>query len=78
MAYRIEGDLPDFLRAFAAKCALRPKVLDKNEVLPILTKPYHAFLPLFLKKTEHQLPPHRRFDHEMPLRQGFVPPFGPI
>ena len=78
MAYRIEEELPHFLRAYAAQCALVHKVLDKNEVLQVLPKQYHKFLPLFLEKTEDQLPPHGRFDHEIPLRPGFVPPFGPI
>jgi len=78
MAYRIKEELPHFLRAYAAQCALGHKVLDQDEVLQILPKEYHKFLPLFLKKTEDQLPPHGRFDHEIPLRPGFVLPFGPI
>jgi len=78
MAYGMEEELPHFLRAYAAQCALGHKVLDKNEVLQILPKHYHEFLPLFLKETEDQLPPHGRFDHEIPLRVGSVPPFGPI
>jgi len=78
MAYGIEEELPHFLRASAAQCALEHKVLDKDEVLQILPKHYHEFLPLFLKKTEDQLPPHGRFDHEIPVRPRFVPPFGPI
>jgi len=77
MAYGIEEELPHFLQAYAAKCALRYK-LDKDEVLQILPKQYHEFLPLFLEKTADQLTPHGTFDHEIPLRQGFVPPFGPI
>ena len=78
MAYRIEEELPHFLHAYAAQSALGHKVLDKEEVLSILPKQYHEFLPLFLKKTEDQLPPHGRFDHEIPLRPGYVPPFEPI
>jgi len=78
MAYGIEEELPHFLRAYAAQCALGHKVHDKDEVLQILPKQYHEFLPLFLDKTEDQLPPHRKYDHEIPLRPGFVPPFGPI
>jgi len=78
MAYGIEEELPHFLLAYAAQCALGHKVLDKDEVLQILPKQYHEFLPLFLEKTEDQLPPHGRFDHEIPLHPGFVPPFRPI
>jgi len=77
-AYGIEEELPYFLRACAPECALGHKVLDKDEVPQILPKKYHEFLPLFLEKTEDQLPPHGRFDDEIPLRLGFGPPFGPI
>jgi len=76
MAYGIEEKLPHLLRAYAPQCALGHKVLYKDEVLQILLKHYHEFLPLFLEKTEDQLLPHGRFDHEIPLRPGFVPPFG--
>jgi len=78
MAYRIEEELPHFLRAYAAQCALGYKVLDKDEVFQIPPKQNHEFLPLFLEKTEDQPPPHGRFDDEIPLRPGFLPPFGPV
>ena len=52
MAYGIEEELSHFLRTYAAQCALGHKVLDKNEVLQILPKQYHEFLPFFLEKTE--------------------------
>jgi len=78
MAYEIEEELPHFLRAYAAQCALGHKVLEKDKVLQILPKQYHELLPLFLEKTEDQLPPHGRFDHEIPQRLGFIHPFGPI
>jgi len=50
LAYGIEKELPHFLLAYAAQCALGHKVLDKNEILQILPKQYHEFLPLFLEK----------------------------
>jgi len=78
MTYGIEEELLHFLQPYAAQCALGHKVLDKHKVLQKVLKHYHEFLPLFLKKTEDQLPPHGRFDHERPLRQGFVPPCRPI
>jgi len=78
MAYGTEQELPHFLRAYAAHCALGHKVLDKDEVFQILPKYYHQFLPLFLEKTEDQLAYHGRFDHEIPPRPEFVSPFGPI
>jgi len=78
MAYGIEEELPHFLRAYTAQCALGHKVLNNDEVLQILPKHYHELLPLFLEKTEDQLPPDWRFDHEIPVRPGFVPPFRTI
>jgi len=78
MAYGIEEELPHFLRGYAAPCALGHKVLDKDEVLQILPKQYHKLLPLFLEKSEDQLPRHGRFDHAIPLCPGFGSPFGPI
>jgi len=78
IAYGIEEEFPHFLRAYAAQCALGHKVLDKDEVPQIHPNQYDKFLHLFLEKTEDKLPPHGRFDHEIPLHPGFVPPFGPI
>jgi len=74
MAYGIEEELPHFLLAYAAQCALGHKVLDKDEVLQRVLKLYHESLPLFVEKTEDQLPLPGRFDDEIPLRLGFVPP----
>jgi len=78
MTYGIEEELPHFLQAYAAQCVLGHKVLNKDEVLQILPKYYYEFLSLVLEKTENELPPHGRFDHEIPLRSGFVSPFVPI
>jgi len=37
---------------------------------------YHEFLPLFSETLAKNLPPHRPYDHKIPLREGFKPPFG--
>ena len=39
---------------------------------------YHDFLPLFSDIAARELPPHRPYDHTIPLKEGFSPPFGPI
>jgi len=78
MAYGLEEEIPHFLQAFATQRALGHHVLKADKVLQIVPKQYQDFLPLFLEKKEDQLPPHGRFDHEIPLRPGFTPPFGPI
>jgi len=39
---------------------------------------YHSFLPLFCESIANKLPPHRPYDHRIPLKEGFEPPFGPL
>src|SRR6266705_1362592 len=51
------------------------KDLDLKEVVP---EEYQDFLPLFDEVVARELPPHRPYDHTIPLQEGFVPPFGPI
>jgi hypothetical protein len=38
---------------------------------------YYKFLPLFSEAEVNKLPPHRPYDHRIPLKEGFTPPFGP-
>ena len=39
---------------------------------------YHSFLPLFCESIANKLHPHRPYDHRIPLKEGFEPPFGPL
>ena len=39
---------------------------------------YHDFLPLFDEVIARELPPHQPYDHSIPLKKDFTPPFGPI
>jgi len=39
---------------------------------------YHAWRKLFSKRKADQLPPHRIYDHKIPLEPGKTPPFGPL
>jgi len=48
------------------------KELDLKEY--ILAE-YHEFLPLFSEALAKNLPPHQPYDHKIPLREGFTPPF---
>jgi len=36
------------------------------------------FLPLFCESIANKLPPHRPYDHCIPLKEGFEPPIGPL
>jgi len=53
----------------------KPKELDLKDYVPA---EYHEFLPLFSEPLAKNLPPHRPYDHKIPLREGFTPPFGPL
>jgi hypothetical protein len=39
---------------------------------------YHKFLPLFSEAEANKLPPYYPYDHRIPLKEGFTPPFEPI
>ncbi|CAK9779336.1 unnamed protein product [Cutaneotrichosporon oleaginosum] len=39
---------------------------------------FHDFADVFSDDPKHALPPHRPFDHRIPLEPGTTPPFGPI
>lgn len=46
-----------------------------EDVVPV---EYHDLLPVFSKRDADKLPPHRSFDHRIPLVDGQQPSFGPI
>jgi hypothetical protein len=53
---------------------------EKNEfdLEKHIPKEYHEFLPLFSETLAKTLPVHRPYDHKIPLREGFTPPYGPL
>jgi hypothetical protein len=51
---------------------------DDNDLRKIVPAEFHGYLPLFKEAIANRLPPHRPYDHKIPLREGFVPPFGPL
>src|SRR6266567_6825675 len=58
------------LHAAAAK-------MDKD-VKTLVPEHFHDFLHVFEKGKAQKLPPHRSYDHSMPLRPDSTPPFGPL
>jgi hypothetical protein len=58
------------------------KVLNQNKetnnISDIIPPEYHKFLRLFSKVEAIKLPPHRPYDHWIPLKEEFIPPFGLI
>jgi hypothetical protein len=58
--------------------AIETKDLKENPLEEVIPKQYHEFLPLFNKVLADRLPPHRpNIDHELRLREGEVPSWGP-
>jgi len=51
---------------------------EENRIKELVPEDYHKFLPLFKKAVAEVLPPHRPYDHKIPLREEFTPPFGPL
>jgi hypothetical protein len=39
---------------------------------------FHDYADVFSDSPAHALPPHRSFDHRIPLEPNTSPPFGPI
>ena len=52
--------------------------LEDDKIKKMVPSDYHDFLPLFKESIARALPPHRPYDHRIPLKEGFTPPFGPL
>jgi hypothetical protein len=51
---------------------------DETKITDIVPLEYHKFLPLFSEMEANKLPPHCPYNHHILLKDGFIPPFGPI
>jgi hypothetical protein len=59
--------------------AIEAKDLKEKPLEEVIPQQYHEFVPLFSKVFVDRLPPHRRnIDHEVRLREGEVPSWGPL
>ena len=58
--------------------ALQDSETDEQAMRNTVPPEYHEFLPLFRKVNADQLPPHRPYDHQIDIQEGFTPPFGPL
>jgi hypothetical protein len=50
----------------------------KEEWKSLIPNEYHEFIELFSEKAAEKLPPHRPYDHSIPLLEGKSPPYGPL
>jgi len=49
---------------------------DYEQLKSLIPPEYHSFLLLFCESIANMLPPHRPYNHHIPLEEGFEPPFG--
>ena len=53
-------------------------VTEDDKIRELVPTEYHWYLPLFKKTVSEILPPHRSYDHKIPLKEVFSPPSGPL
>ena len=53
-------------------------VTEREPDLSLIPPEYHEFADLFSETEAKKLPPHRPYDHQIPLEPGTTPPFGTI
>jgi len=58
--------------------AERAEPPDYEQLKSLIPPEYHSFIPLFSESIANKLPPHRPYDHYIPLKEGFEPPIGPL
>ena len=51
---------------------------DTNDPRLLVPEHFHEFLHVFEKGKAQQVPPHRTYDHLIPLKPDSAPPFGPL
>ena len=68
------------LKLAAIKDPRKDPDLRKDTEDPRLLVPeyFHKFLHVFEKGNVQELPPHRTYDHSIPLKPDSAPPFGPL
>jgi len=62
----------------SAELASTSLVTERAPNLSLIPPEYHEFADLFSKTEAKKLPPHRPYDHQIPLEPGTTPPFGTI
>jgi len=62
----------------SAKLASTALVTERAPDFSLIPLEYHEFADLFSETEAKKLPPHRSYDHPIPLEPGTTPPFGTI
>src|SRR5262249_4301060 len=55
-----------------------PPTPSRQDPVPSIPCDYDDFAEVFSKESARVLPPHRPYDHRIPLEPGATPPFGPL
>lgn len=72
-----QDEIQGWLTLYEKNKALEPQ--DKKKSLKEMIFPeYHEFLQLFEKAAADNFPPHWPYNHQFPLKEGFMPPYKPI
>ena len=58
--------------------SLDRKTIEEDKLEELIHEEYHDFLHMFSEIAAQQLPPHRPYNHSIPLKDGFNHPFGLI
>jgi len=62
----------------SAELASTSLATEQAQDLSLIPPEYHEFADLFSETEAKKLPPHRPYDHQIPLEPGTTPPFGTI
>ena len=76
-----QPDVQLFTMSFSQAVELASTQADTTSLDPDLSTippEYHEYAELFSDKEAEKLPPHRPYDHQIPLEPGSTPPFGTI
>ena len=57
--------------------SLDSRKIEEGKLEDLYPEVYHDFCPMFSEIATQELPLHRPYDHSIPLKDGFNPPFGP-
>ena len=71
-------ELRQALRAATATLGTKELEAEEEVIRKHVPKEYYNFLLLFKKALAKGLLPYRPYDHKIPLKEGFTPPFRPI
>ena len=58
--------------------AIKDPYKDTKDPYLLVPEHFHEYLHVFEKGKAQELPPHRTYDHSIPLKPDSAPPFGPL